>query len=148
MNAVWARRPPPSARRGAAIRCWTRAGWEARAAEWATRWPGQGPLGPWRAYTSDDPYLAVDLSPNICAELRALVERKGRVRSDPAPDALAWAVAAVAHESVHVSGIAEGRYLATLYWKHWYPWNRPPYRSRECRNRRALDLRPATASWP
>jgi len=92
---------------------------------------------------------------------------------DPSPDALAWSVETLAHEAEHASGIlsevqaecygmqttptaalllgrtmAEGRYLATLYWKRWYAWLKPPYSSSECRNGGALDLHRDSDVWP
>ena len=42
----------------------------------------------------------------------------------------------------------EGRFLANLYWNRWYRWNPGSYRSRECRNGGALDLRPQSDVWP
>jgi hypothetical protein len=95
------------------------------------------------------------------------------VWSASSPEALAWSVQALAHESVHVSGFlneaaaecygmqrivdlasrlgrtsSEGRYLSELFWKGFYPWDRPTYRSVECRNGGALDLRPQAKIWP
>jgi hypothetical protein len=42
----------------------------------------------------------------------------------------------------------EGRYLAELYWQRWYRFRHRPYWSSECRNGRALDLRPNTDTLP
>lgn len=130
-------------------------------------------VGPWRAYTTTAPLLTVTLGPAICSELTRLAHDDLPVWRDESPDALAWSVATVAHESMHVSGIRneavaecygmqrirvvaaglgrtahEGRYLATLFWKHWYPWIPPGYRSRECRNGGSLDLHPRSDVWP
>jgi hypothetical protein len=137
------------------VRCWSQAYW--------TR-------APWQANTS---LSEINLSPEICAELKRLVRGGAPVRRDAAPDAPSWSVGALAHEAQHASGIhdealaacyglqttaqaalllgrsrAEGRYLAKVYWERWYPWFKPPYSSRDCRNGGALDLRPDSDVWP
>jgi hypothetical protein len=150
---------------GADVRCWSTADWR-----------GHAPIGlrqPWRAYTIGTPVLTVNLAPALCVELTRLAELRVPVWRDEFPDALALAVGALAHESMHVSGIrdeakaecegmqtiakaavllgrppAEGRYLAVLYARHWYPWWPPRYRSPECRDGGRLDLRPAVNVWP
>jgi hypothetical protein len=129
-------------------------------------------VGPWRGYTTV-PLPTVTLGPAICSELTRLAHDDHPVWRDEWPDALAWSVETLAHESMHVSGIRdeakaecygmqripiaaaglgrtadEGRYLATLYWRHWYPWITPSYRSQECRNGGRLDLHPASDVWP
>jgi hypothetical protein len=129
-------------------------------------------VGPWRGYTTL-PLPTVTLGPAICSELTRLAHDDLPVWRDKSPDALAWSVETLAHESMHVSGIRdeakaecygmqrirvaalglgrtahEGRYLATLYWRHWYPWITPSYRSQECRNGGRLDLHPASDVWP
>jgi hypothetical protein len=150
---------------GADVRCWSTADWRRQATA--------GLRQPWRAYTVGTPLLTVNLSPALCAELTRLTKRRLPVWRDEFPDALALAVGALAHESMHVSGIrdeakaecegmqtiakaavllgrplAEARYLAVLYARHWYPWWPPRYRSPECRNGGRLDLRPAVNVWP
>jgi hypothetical protein len=150
---------------GAHVRCWS-------AADWARRAPDE-PRGTWRAYTSGAPVLTVNLAPALCAELTRLRALRVPVWRDEFPDALALAVGALAHESMHVSGIrdeakaecygmqtiakaagllglsaAEGRYLAVLYARHWYPWWQRPYRSPDCRDGGRLDLHRATRVWP
>ena len=129
-------------------------------------------VGPWRAYTTLVPLPTVTLGPAICSELTRLAHDDLPVWRDESPDALAWSVETLAHELMHVSGIRneakaecygmqtipavavalgrtakEGRYLATLYWRHWYPWIVRSYRSRQCRNGGRLDLR-ASDVWP
>jgi len=143
--------------RSTEVRCWSHASW--------TR-------APWGAYTSTRSW-EVSLSPEICAELAKLVRSGAPVWRDPAPDALAWSVETLAHEAQHVSGVvseaeaecygmqgtpkaarllgrtsAEGRYLAAVYWKHWYAFHKPPYSSKDCRNNGALDLHPNSDAWP
>jgi hypothetical protein len=150
---------------GADVRCWSNADWRSHAAP--------GLRQPWRAYTDHTPVLTVNLAPALCAELVRLATLRVPVWRDAFPDALALAVGSLAHESMHVSGIldeataecegmqtiaraavllgrssAEGRYLAVLYAKHWYPWWPAAYRSPECRNGGHLDLYPATDVWP
>jgi hypothetical protein len=88
-------------------------------------------------------------------------------------DALAWSVAALAHEAQHVAGrfdeataechgmqsIAQAasmlgyrerdaRYLATVYWKRFSPWLSKSYRSSECQSGGRLDMRPRDDRWP
>jgi len=153
------------------VRCWSQDDWKRRADEWAMRWPELGPLGPWRAYTVGTP-PTVHLSPEICAELAIVVGSARPLWRDPWPDALAWSIQALAHESVHAGGVkgeakaecygmqqiqaaavllgrstSEGRYMARRYWRRWYQWLAPPYRSNACRNRGPLDLH-RTDVWP
>jgi hypothetical protein len=159
--------------RGAVVHCWSQADWKTRTAELKRRWPDMNRLESWRAYTSFYPVVSVHFSPQICIELARLRQNPEPVWDDPSPDALAWSVSAVAHESVHVGGELneakadcygmqqigtaavelgrskqEGQYLAERYWKRFYPWSKPPYHSRDCRNGGGLDLRPDTDVWP
>ena len=109
----------------------------------------------------------------MCFELRKLIHDDEPVWRDPYPGALARSVQALAHESVHASGDVnearaecsglqkiveaavelgrtpkEGRYLARLYWRAWYPRHAVPYRSTECRDGGRLDFSPETRAWP
>ena len=154
------------------VRCWSQPDWKRHTSQLARAWPSVDKLGPWRAYTSTTS-LAISLSPEICAELAKLRSRRTPVWRDPSPDALAWSVETLAHEAQHVSGVvteaeaecygmqatpraarllgrtsAEGRYLAAVYWKHWYALYKPPYSSNDCRNNGALDLNPDSDVWP
>jgi hypothetical protein len=135
-----------------------------------------GSLGPWRAFTryqtKPKPTLVL-ISPEICTELTTLAESRTPVWREEWPDALARSVGSLAHEAAHVSGIRdeakadcyalqwigraarmlrrtrrEGAFLATIYLKHWRPWLRPPYVSRECRSGGKLDLHPQSSRWP
>lgn len=158
-------------RREAQVHCWSQADWAKRAAEWAARWPQLGELGPWRAYSFAHS-ATVHLSPAICALLHAFVPLDLPVSRSARPYALAWAVQALAHESVHLRGIAsevkadcfgmqsideamlelgrsrsEGRYLASAYWKYWYQAHGPDIRSPDCRNGGRLDLS-LSPLWP
>jgi hypothetical protein len=114
----------------------------------------------------------LNLAPEICEWLMLLRytdERPtgiGRV-------AIAVSVGTLAHESQHTRGVAEedlaecygmqlvrktaralgaeagyARALAKVYWEQVYKRAPPAYRSRDCRNGGAFDLRPASASWP
>jgi hypothetical protein len=159
--------------RGVAVLCWSHEDWVKEAAERGRRFHTTKLGGPWAAFTSFSPYLAVELSPEICIELSTLLDLRHPVWEDDSRDALALAVATLAHESVHATGnlsegVAEcwgmqtipaaavelgrsgreGRYLAELYWHRWYRFRHRPYWSSECRNGRALDLRPNTDIWP
>jgi hypothetical protein len=159
------------------VRCWSVADWRQREAEWGN-WRGRR-LGLWGAYTTPwRPWIRnayrIHLSPSICASLARLAYEDVPVQKDPWPEALAWSVAALAHESKHASGIfeeataecygvqsisataqalgrssAEGQYLASRYWRDAYLKQRDPaYRSDECRNGGELDLQPRTDIWP
>jgi hypothetical protein len=153
------------------VRCWSPADWPRRASEFE-RLTGGERLGAWRAFTAGD-RRTIELSPEICAGLARLADRRIPIVGPPAADALAWSLGALAHEAQHASGVrnevradcygmqsiataagalgrtaAEGRYLAALYWKHWYVWLDQRYRSRECRDGGRLDLNPGIARWP
>jgi hypothetical protein len=161
---------------GTEVRCWSVADWRKREAEWG-RWRGR-PLGAWGGYTARWPWIPnayrIHLSPSICASLVRLAYEDVPVQEDPWPEALAWSVAALAHESQHVRGIgnearaecygvqaiqrttealgrsaSEGRYLAALYWRDGYSkQTNEEYRSDECRDGGKLDVRPETHVWP
>ena len=171
-DARFARVVSVIAGRGAAVLCWSHEDWRKQAAERARRFHTTT-LGPWAAFTSFSPYLAVELSPEICIELSRLVNLREPVWEDESRDALAWSVLTLAHESVHVTGNLsealaecwgmqtiptaavelgrsreEGRYLAERYWHRWFRFRHRPYWSSECRNGGALDLRPSTDIWP
>jgi hypothetical protein len=169
VDPVYSRVATALTRRATRVQCWSRADWRQRAAEWEARTPWLGELGPWRAYTLR---RTIHLSPAICAELEVLVHDPRPLWRNRWPDALAWSIQALTHEAVHASGIkseakaecygmqttrtasvmlgrsaAEGRYLARLYWKHWYQWQQEPYHSRKCHKGSVLDLRRSSA-WP
>jgi hypothetical protein len=162
---------------GTEVRCWSVTDWKKREAEWG-HWKGR-PLGAWGAYTGRwSPPIPnayrIHLSPSICASLVRLAYEDVAVQEDPWPQALAWSVAALAHESQHVRGVgneaqaecygmqaiqrttealgrgaADGRYLAALYWRGYYLKQRnEEYRSDECRDGGGLDVRPETHIWP
>jgi hypothetical protein len=153
---------------GTEVFCWSPGDWKLRQ---RTRQP-RDRLGAWRAYTGGSPRM-IHLSPEVCAQLSVIAADLPLLAGEHSPDALAWSVAALGHEAQHVAGIRdevqaecygmqsiaraarllgrtprEGQYLATVYWKHWYVWLTPSYRSRECRNGGRLDLRKADRSWP
>jgi hypothetical protein len=157
-------------RRRVNVYCWSSEDW-ARKAE---AWPSDelGPLTPWRSYTSPET-ANVELAPNVCTELERLRGRAEPIWKSSDRRAAAWTVESVAHESVHVSGIhdeakaecygmqhvplaavylgltpKEGRFLARLYWRDWYPRAPLRYRSRECRDGGALDRHPRSSRWP
>jgi len=152
--------------------CWSSEDWKKRVAEWERRDPSDRKLGPWSGYT-DVGASMIHLSPEICAELRGLVEHEAAITGDAPRDARAWSLGAFAHEAYHAMGYldealatcfgiqamegaalmlgrtdAEGRHLATLFWKHWYERLPPSYRSDECRDGGGLDLDLNTRVWP
>lgn len=155
-------------RRDTVVWCWSAADWKLRRDPWRRR--VQVWKGPWGGYTFGG---AVQLAPNECAVLKLLRRSHAPVWEWKHPEALAWSTYVLAHESVHVSGYPserkatcwglqrvvkaadrlgrtpkEGRYLAELAWKRWYPRARPSYRSPECRDGGHLDLRPKDHTWP
>jgi hypothetical protein len=157
--------------RDAAVTCWSHAGWRAEDERRAREFHVDS-LGPWAAFTELEP-PAIQLSPEICIELDRLAQLGSAVRRDRSRAAIAWSMEVLAHESVHASGdrdeavatcwgmqrmpreaqllglsAADGRYLARLFWRVWYRRLRPAYRSAECRDGGALDLRPASDIWP
>jgi hypothetical protein len=148
--------------------CWSVADWKLRRDPWRDRERVVG-KGLWGAYTLG----AVQLAPNLCAALKLMRTSRMPVWEWNNPEGLAWATYALAHESVHVAGYGserkatcwglqrvermarklgrtpkEGRYLAQLAWKKWYPASRPSYKSSECRDGGRLDLRPNSDVWP
>lgn len=158
-----------SGKRDPVVWCWSVADWELRLDPWRGRERVVG-KGLWGAYTLG---AAVQLAPNLCAALKLMRTSRMPVWEWNNPEALAWATYALAHESVHVAGYGserkatcwglqrvermagklgrtakEGRYLAQLAWKHWYPTSRPSYKSSECRDGGRLDLRPKSHIWP
>ena len=152
------------------VYCWSSADWEHESRSWDSS--KLGPLGPWRSYT-DPTTRNVMLGPNVCTELERLRGRNRPISSYDDRRAAAWSVETVSHESVHVAGIAnearaecygvqraaraaiwlgltaeEGRFLARLYWREWYPRDAASYRSTDCRDGGALDLHAGTHRWP
>ena len=114
----------------------------------------------------------LNLAPQICHALGRLAYRDARPTARAQTFALALAVATLAHESVHASGIADERAaechglqwlartaekigvdrgyaerLADVYWAH---YDRLPmmYRSNECRDGGELDLDRGSSSFP
>jgi hypothetical protein len=158
--------------RPAEVRCWSEEDWTAISDAWA-RSRAALRLGPWSAYTSYDPER-VHLPPAICDSLVRLAYTKASVADDEWAAGLAWSVAALAHETQHVSGTKneaaaecyaiqamsstaealgrpdhEGRYLTQLYWTHAYSERSDPvYSSPDCRDGGRLDLDPSSDDWP
>jgi hypothetical protein len=157
-----------SEKRDSVVWCWSVSDWKLRRDPWPERvrvWKGS-----WGGYVYRG---AVQLAPNECQTLKLLRTVKAPVWRWKHPEMLAWSAYALAHESVHVAGqqserratcwglqrvaetaqllartSKEGRYLAELVWKTWYPKARPSYRSRECRDGGRLDLHPKSQVWP
>jgi hypothetical protein len=153
--------------RQAAAYCWSPGQWPAQ-----VRQVG-GKTDAWNAYTADEPFLTVNLSPQICGELTRLALLGSPLAAQADLDALAWSVGVLAHESIHAGGVdderlaecygmqriaraavmlgrsaADARLLAERFWKRLYRVHDATYGSPECRSGGALDLRPATLSWP
>jgi hypothetical protein len=160
------------AERPAEVRCWSDDDWETISDGWA-RSPAALRLGAWSAYTSHTPER-VHLAPAVCSSLIRLAYTDTSVSEDEWVADLAWSLAALAHETQHVRGIAneaaaecyalqtmtitaealgrpeeEGFYLTQLYWTHGYPKHGDAaYSSPECRDGGRLDLNPASDAWP
>jgi hypothetical protein len=116
----------------------------------------------------------VHLPPRVCAELAELAYEHQPIRAGDSPIALARALQALAHESMHAAGYRdeaqaecygmqsirwtaqqlgatkeEGQYLASLYWEKRYPEiPDSKYRSEECRDGGRLDVQPGRGAWP
>ena len=157
--------------------CWSLADWREKTVRLTRRYRalGQGgpsPFGPWSAFAWRH-LNQVHLSPQVCDELHRLAEEPVRLAEAEWPDALAWAVSALAHEAHHVRGVveeaeaecfgmqsitrtarllgrsnAEGRSLTLRYLERWRPGLPASYRSPECRSDGLLDLDPDRATWP
>jgi len=113
-----------------------------------------------------------NLSPEVCGSLATLANDRVVPRAPLAELRLAQAVVTLAHEPQHSKGIVaearaecyaiqlaretavdlgatpqDGASLEALYWSH-YGEELPDYRSPECRNGGAYDLRPADPKFP
>ena len=156
-----------------AVRCWTSAEWEERAAPAAAANGLPGPadvLG----IAEDGVARAIHLGPRVCEPLAAYLG-SGELPSagEPAFE-LAQALVTVGHEAGHLvsdldteataecfgaqhvalvahalgATATEGRLLASLYWGWVYPRSDAIYRSPECRDGGAFDLNPWSSTWP
>ena len=114
----------------------------------------------------------LNLAPRICLALGRLAYRDERPTAQTQAFTLSLAVATLAHESVHASGVADERaaechglqwlartaekigveraYAARLADTYWAHYDRIPamYRSRECRDGGALDLDEGSTQFP
>jgi hypothetical protein len=109
----------------------------------------------------------VNLPSETCNRLLAVTSAK--ISLEPH----AWAITTFAHELEHARGVeneatadcyayqsveevaralgsspARARRLAAVAWKEIYPYMPPAFRSSECRDGGALDLRPHSRAWP
>jgi hypothetical protein len=158
---------------GVAVRCWTVAEWDVRAAAAARANGLPGPnavLG----IAENGLLRAIHLSPRVCTALaHYLAAGKLPPAGEPAFE-LAQALVTVGHETGHLvsdldteataecfgaqhvalvaqalgATAAEGRLLADLYWGWVYPRTDPLYRSPECHDGGGLDLNPFSPVWP
>jgi hypothetical protein len=113
------------------------------------------------------------LAPVVCHWLDRLTYGRDRSRDLEHEANLSQAVLILAHESEHAAGIrneakaecygmqetarlarllgvekAYAEELAEFVWERWYPFERPPYYSAECRPGGKLDLHPRSSAWP
>jgi hypothetical protein len=148
------------------VRCWSRGDWQRLIRE--EREISIGHIDARSVGITSLPAHRINLRGDICLRLAALAagHRAHREFLD------AFALVVLAHESQHAAGIvgegaAECRGMQTMveagvllgvsrsyarrleeaFWK-FYPRRPKPYYSRECRNGGALDMRPASSSWP
>jgi hypothetical protein len=138
--------------------CWSGREWRRYEAE----------AGPSAGFVSEDREgPSVNLASETCGDLLGA----GEVTTSR--EDRAWAVSVLAHELQHARGIddeavaecyayqwmptvaaalavkpEEGRRLARLAWRRFYPPDDPAYFSRECRDGGALDLEPRSSDWP
>jgi hypothetical protein len=152
------------------VRCWSARDWRRLLREekaYTVNHIDEGTLG----------FAGIDgqrnnLAPDVCDNLVALAYRHLQPNDDPARLLLAQAVDTLTHEPQHSKGIAveaqaecyaiqlmtgtaeklgaSPAYAASLqrlYWEH-YDQELPAYRSPECRNGGAYDLRPTRQKFP
>jgi hypothetical protein len=153
------------------VRCWSPEDWRKLIPK--IRLYTGGRVGPRHGAFATIASSEVNLSPNACLGLVALAHTKLRPTRGIRQLALASSVATLAHESLHARGIADERLaecfgmqllartaralgadrryakgLARAYWKRGYPTLPRPYRSPECANGQAFDLRLHSPAWP
>jgi hypothetical protein len=151
------------------VRCWSHADWPRllREEQAYTRRIGDDTVG-FAGIDGD----RLNLAPDVCDGLVDLAYHRARPVGATAQYPLATAVVTLAHESQHVRGVSaeaqaecyaiqltattarhlgvEPAYatgLGRLYWNH-YDAELPLYRSAECRDGGAYDLRRTTSVWP
>jgi hypothetical protein len=148
------------------VRCWSRSEWSVAVSREVAA-SGRNIAGQVLGFAHVGG-RSISLAPRVCARLRAL---EGGAQPDDLLTSAA-ALVTIAHESWHARGVANeavtecraiqtatraGRLLGvdplyarlavTLYWAH-YPEELPAYRSAQCHDGGALDLRPASSVWP
>jgi hypothetical protein len=165
--------------RRTAVSCFSREDWDDRVRELRQRPLDPNDLpGRFRAaiaYTINHPGTgpAVGLSAEVCAELNPLLSGSNSMKTAQSLDVFAPSINALAHESVHASGIhdeaktncfgiqtirrtmmllgrtsGEGQHVATYFYDNLYPLQAPRYRSPECRNGGRLDRHRNRSTWP
>lgn len=155
------------------VRCWSAEDWPHVLSEAAayTSVDGRGE-GDVLAFTSQV-HNRVNLGPEVCAPLDALVYRNDRPDGGVKAAQVADAVYVVAHESAHLSGVVDealtsckgiqdtarvgqlfgldARYahaLAAEYWRDQYTQQPPRYLTVYCGPDRPLDRSPGDGVWP
>jgi hypothetical protein len=152
------------------VRCWSKRDWRKLMVE--ERAYTQGKVNESVLGFASAGGARLSLSPTICRDLARLAYERERPAAAEPLHALALAVATLAHESVHVSGIADeaaaechgvqlteraaralgvGRVLArrlkAAYWAR-FDEIPPLYRSAECRDGGELDLDASSSEFP
>ena len=171
VEPAFSRAARTAARKRIDARCWSPEDWRALTPK--MRLYTGGRVGPRHLGFATIGSAEVNLSPNVCLGLVALAYSEHRPTRGVRQLALAYSVATLAHESLHARGIADERLaecfgmqllaptaralgvdrryaqaLARAYWKRGYPTATRSYRSPDCANGQAFDLRPHTATWP
>lgn len=152
------------------VRCWSTRDWP-RVLDELSAYHG-APANPEEVagFAASD-LVRIHLAPHICSALARLAEDRRASRRRPVVDA--FAVTALAHETMHVAWVDdeaeaqcyaaqladetavrlglrrdEAAALARVGWKVIYPRLPREYRSPECRNGGAFDLRPGDGVFP
>jgi hypothetical protein len=154
---------------GIEVRCWSKSEWKFVRKEWGAYVDVGDLLGfvhSLRPRTS--------IAPRICKQLARIAYRGERPTAGLPLYRASEAVAVLSHESEHIRNIGRDEattechgmqrmrrlarllgasqsyadLLAHTFWTVLYRFNDPPYKSAACRDGGALDLYPASSSWP
>jgi hypothetical protein len=154
---------------GVEVRCWSKREWKFVRKEWGA-YVGHGDL----LGFVHDAELRISVAPRICKQLARLVYRRERPGSGIPLYRASEAVRTLAHEAEHIrnrrgdeaatecramqrmarvarvlgTSRSYGDLLASTFWSKLYAFNLPTYRSSECRDGGALDIRRGSDAWP
>jgi hypothetical protein len=154
---------------GIEVRCWSKREWKFVRKEWGA-YVGHGDL----LGFVHDARPRISLAPRICKQLARLVYRGERPTSGIPLYRISEAVLTLSHEGEHIrnrlgdeaatechgmqrmarlarmlgTSRSYGDLLATTFSSKLYDFDLPSYKSSECRDGGALDLRPTSSAWP